>query len=35
MPAVGLLELTKYRRSLEEKSPPDDMAETEWEITET
>lgn len=32
IPAVGLLELTQYRRSLEEKPPPDDMAETEWEI---
>lgn len=32
IPAVGLLKLTQYRRSLEEKPTPDDMAETEWEI---
>ena len=32
LPAVGLLELTKYRRLLEERSPPDNMDEAQWEI---
>ncbi len=32
VPALGLLELAQYRRSLEERPRPEDIAETEWEI---
>ena len=32
VPALGLLELAQYRRSLEERPRPEDIAEAEWEI---
>ena len=32
VPALGLLELAQYRRSLEARPCPNDMDETEWEI---
>ena len=32
IPAAGLIQLTQYRRSLEERPRPDDMDKTEWEI---
>ena len=32
LPAVGLLELAQYSRSLEERPRPDDMDEAEWKI---
>lgn len=32
LPAMGLLELTRYRRSLEERPRPVDIDEAEWEI---